>query len=118
MSNSRLNPRGAAIYENNFQVDDKIATVVVKAKMNGEMYVDGIICVTLLLIFVIIGFEADNKSTAIFRLWKVSHHKPLELTLRVMGKIQKLFSNMILPSEAQSCDLVLHEVRMKTTEMA
>ena len=35
-----------------------------------------------------------------------------------MGKIQKLFSYMILPSEAQPCDLVLHEVRLKTMEMA
>ena len=32
------------------------------------------------------------------------------LEVRVMGKIQKLFSYMILPSEAQPCDLVLHEV--------
>ncbi len=29
---------------------------------------------------------------------------------------QKLFSYMILPSEAQPCDLDLHEVHMKTTE--
>ena len=40
------------------------------------------------------------------------------LELRVMAKIQKLFSYMILPSEAQPCDLDLHEVHVKTTEMA
>ena len=31
---------------------------------------------------------------------------------------QEWFSYMILPSEAQPCDLDLHEVHVKTTEMA
>jgi len=31
---------------------------------------------------------------------------------------QKLFSYIKLPSEAQPCDLDLHEVHVKTTEMA
>ena len=35
---SRLNPRGAAIDEKDLQVDDDKATVVVKAKINEEMY--------------------------------------------------------------------------------
>ena len=52
MYKSRLNPRRAAIDKNIIQVDDNIAAVVVKAKIIGEMYVDGIIFVTYLLIFV------------------------------------------------------------------
>ena len=41
----------------------------------------------------------------------------LLLELGVVGKIQKLLSYMILPSEAHPCYLVLHEVRVKTTGM-
>ena len=42
----------------------------------------------------------------------------LLLELRVLGKIWKFFTYMVLPSEAQPCDFVLYEVRVKTTEIA
>ena len=53
----RLNSRGAATNEK-FQVDGDKATLEVKAEINGEMYVDGVILYHLLTI-VIVGFEVD-----------------------------------------------------------
>ena len=71
---SRLNPRGAAINKKDLQVDDNKATVVVKAKINEEMYVfscyfchnDNHLSSQVL--------KLVNKPTTIFCLWKASHH--------------------------------------------
>ena len=39
MDFSRLNSRGAAFDEDIFQVEDNTASLVVQARINGEMYV-------------------------------------------------------------------------------
>ena len=57
---SRLNSRGAAYDENNFQVEEKTASLVVKARINGEMYVLNLDFVFHFVILVIIGFEVEK----------------------------------------------------------
>ena len=54
---SRLNLSGAAIDKKDLRVDDEIATVVVKTRLNGEMYVEEMFLCKLDNNFVIIGFE-------------------------------------------------------------